>query len=42
MVDSGAFIVLNEEDYETTEHCNKDSHLLIEEPKDTKRINTRL
>ena len=23
----------NEEDYETREHCNKDSHLLIEEPK---------
>ena len=33
MADTGAFIdALNEEDYETREHCNKDSHLLIEEP----------
>ena len=33
MEDTGAFIdVLNEEDYETREHCNEDSHLLIEEP----------
>ena len=32
MAHSGAFIdVLNEEDYETGEHCNEDSHLLIEE-----------
>ena len=33
MEDTAAFIdVLNEEDYETREHCNEDSHLLIEEP----------
>ena len=33
MADPGAFIdVLNEEEYETREHCNEDSHLLIEEP----------
>ena len=33
MADTGVFInVLNQEDYETREHCNEDSHLLIEEP----------
>ena len=33
MRDDGAFIdVLNEEDHQTREHCNEDSHLLIEEP----------
>ena len=33
MADTGAFInVLNQEDYETREHFNEDSHLLIEEP----------
>ena len=26
------FYVLNEENYETREHCNEDSHVLIEEP----------
>ena len=33
MADSGAFInVLNQEDYETREHCIENSNLLIEEP----------
>ena len=33
MEDTGGFIdVLNEEDYETREHYNEDSHLPIEEP----------
>ena len=33
MADTGAFInVLNQEDYKTREHCNENSHLLIEEP----------
>ena len=33
MADSGAFInILNQEDYETREHCNENSHLVIEEP----------
>ena len=33
MADTGAFInVPNQEDYELREHCNEDSHLLIEEP----------
>ena len=33
MKDTAAFIVVrNEEDYGSREHCNEDSHLLIEEP----------
>ena len=33
MADTGAFInVVNQQDYETREHCNDDSDLLIEEP----------
>ena len=33
MADTGVFIyVLNEETYETREHCNEDYHILIEEP----------
>ena len=33
MADSGAFInVLNQEDYETREHCIENCNLLIEEP----------
>ena len=35
MVDTVAFINVLNQDYETREHCNEDSHLLIEEP--TKR-----
>ena len=33
MADNKAFLdVLNEKEYETREHCNEDTHLLIQEP----------
>ena len=32
MVDTGAFLIVLNQGYETREHCNEDSHLPIEEP----------